>query len=684
MCKRSGLVVFIVFTLCLLTACRSDVPALPSPTSDGPLAADLSPTATQLPAPSATATVMATASATAKAAATLEPSATFTPIPPTPTPTITPPPSGAQAFSPLTAGQIQSLAVFGKGRISSSASAAAGATWVVQTPLGLYLYRAEPLEQMAFLPGMDQYWLSPDRRLLLAAISGQPRLQAFDSASGQLLVTLEHPVDLPRYQPKGFSRKAFLSVSSVGFAGDGRQMAVSYGDSQMGIYQVEGWSQVALFSHKLSLPAQKLVFSQDGKYLAAQAGETILLWRTADGQLLTRRPQMGSISANPFSPNGAMFVTSILNYIRVWSFPALDFKQAYSRSGFSDVVFTDDAKFLVVDGIEVRYLEDGSRLRPDLEEKQLRQQAVLYPIAAAGDAPVLDASALENAGHYSNLHGVRYNAPDSLLVWGVTHTPAVYWRDLFTNRAGFTALEQPTPAQARLSPDGQFLAVCQARNMYLVQVPDNTRLEFSNCRNNDVIEFLLAQDSLARSNTVQIDTFGLAGGKLEHSLMGHTLLVTALAASPDGQYLASATDITPAGGQIYLWKLDPYSLWQRWQINAKVDAPVNVLAWSPDSRYLAAGGADDLLKLFRVKDGWELKYLAVNAAATAAIFSPDGSLLIAGDARGTLTLWSVPDGKVAAELNGHSGAIRGLAFSPDGQTLASTADDGTVRLWGIP
>ena len=45
-----------------------------------------------------------------------------------------------------------------------------------------------------------------------------------------------------------------------------------------------------------------------------------------------------------------------------------------------------------------------------------------------------------------------------------------------------------------------------------------------------------------------------------------------------------------------------------------------------------------------------------------------------------LSLWEAPNGRPLATVQGHSGAVLGMALSEDGRLVASGGFDGTVRL----
>jgi len=163
-------------------------------------------------------------------------------------------------------------------------------------------------------------------------------------------------------------------------------------------------------------------------------------------------------------------------------------------------------------------------------------------------------------------------------------------------------------------------------------------------------------------------------------LKGHTNLIQSLAISPDGQYLA-------AGGNdhmVLVWRLnqpttDPIKLSVAWSAQD--------VAFSPNSRYLAAGGAED--ETVRIWDMHEPeaapKLLKGDDYSGQAIaFSPDGKTLVVGEQRG-VRIWGGSDFQTQlATLPSLDGApIWAVAFSPDGQILAEGGVEGSIRLWDM-
>ncbi len=68
-------------------------------------------------------------------------------------------------------------------------------------------------------------------------------------------------------------------------------------------------------------------------------------------------------------------------------------------------------------------------------------------------------------------------------------------------------------------------------------------------------------------------------------------------------------------------------------------------------------------------------------ATLALAYTPDGKMVATGGGDNLIRLWNVADGKEIRQFKGHTTGIRGLAFTIDGKRLFSCSPDGTVREW---
>jgi hypothetical protein len=103
---------------------------------------------------------------------------------------------------------------------------------------------------------------------------------------------------------------------------------------------------------------------------------------------------------------------------------------------------------------------------------------------------------------------------------------------------------------------------------------------------------------------------------------------------------------------------------------------------SADQRWLALGGPDRVLKIYRTSDGGlEHRIRRHTDWITAVEFSPDGRLLASGDRTGGVFVREADSGQELFSLAGHRGPISALSWRPDGAGLISASEDGTIKFW---
>ena len=164
------------------------------------------------------------------------------------------------------------------------------------------------------------------------------------------------------------------------------------------------------------------------------------------------------------------------------------------------------------------------------------------------------------------------------------------------------------------------------------------------------------------------------------TIEGHTAMVCAVSFSPDGNYIASASN----DHTIQLW--DAVS-GAHLKTISDFTAKVSCVAFSHDGAYLVAGchWNDCTVKMWDAVTG-ELLYTMTghHNNITSVAFSPKSDHIVSGSCDWSIRLWKPwKPGYQQYEqcLEGHSSAVNAVCFSPDNIHIASGSDDKIIRLW---
>lgn len=191
----------------------------------------------------------------------------------------------------------------------------------------------------------------------------------------------------------------------------------------------------------------------------------------------------------------------------------------------------------------------------------------------------------------------------------------------------------------------------------------------------------LDSKTLASGSFREVVLWDLETGSIRQRLTGFADRVDALAFSPDGKYLAAGGGAPAENGEVRIYRLEDVKLVAN--ISKGHSDTVLGVSFSPDSKKLATCGADKFVKVFEVPTGRFLKSFEGHSHHVLDVgWKSDGKLLASAGADNVVKVWDYQRGEQVRTIKAHSKQVSRLVFTGRNQFVTCSADR-TVKVWNL-
>ena len=532
--------------------------------------------------------------------------------------------------------------------------------------------------------------------------------RVWETATGKQIARMTHP----------------NVVGSVAFSPDGRYVVSGSVDGTAIIWEATTGREISRVKHNNDV--RSVAFSPDGKYVVSGIFDrTASVWEAATGKVIASDTHLGDGISVAFSPDSKYVVSGST----VWKattgqviFQLGLIGNQYTIGDVNSVAFSSDGKYVITGsypgiavvfdaftGIEVaRMTHDGSVMSVAFSP----DGKYVASGSMDGTARVWEAATgteIARMTHGGAVYSLAFSPDGKYVVSGSADGTARVWKVLGSEIARMAPAGAVT--SVAFSPDGKYVASGSewdgtARVWEAITGQEITRVSY----NGPVYAIAFSRDgkyvvsggcdqrvsSQISSNLCSAGSARVweASTGIEIARMTYNNFVTSVAFSPDSKYVVSGGyDLLDPNqyrtqGSARVW----VATTGQEIFRIKYDYGVTSVAFSPDGKFVASGGCDQLqpdrtclqgsARVWEVATGKEIARMTHAYGVGCVDFSPDGKYIASSDGYGgkTVRVWEATTGREIARMT-HDSYISSVAFSPDGKYVVSGSGDGTARVW---
>ncbi|KIJ09887.1 hypothetical protein PAXINDRAFT_46654, partial [Paxillus involutus ATCC 200175] len=163
-------------------------------------------------------------------------------------------------------------------------------------------------------------------------------------------------------------------------------------------------------------------------------------------------------------------------------------------------------------------------------------------------------------------------------------------------------------------------------------------------------------------------------------VMGEKSVVTAVATSNDGQWIATANGSRPGdahSNRVTIWKATTHRKVVELEGHS---AQVQSLAFSPDSARVVSGSWDGMVLVWSTTGE---RLIAHEDFVKSVAVSHNGNFIVSGSRDYKVRIWDMATSTQIGSTLQHNDWVNSVAISPDGSYLATGGVEKKVYIWSL-